>query len=271
MDGTLQEVLQNGKAHSNMKKVWAIKWMVGFVFMFIFLMLFIGIFYIDFIVSSGVLGIILFYFILPIILGFILAYTWANLYWKSYTFDIGSEKITITRGVIGKRIANIPYERVQNVNIFRGVLDRIFGIHSIQIETAGGFSVASSGGYGTGGAAEGSIQGLTNPQPIVDYIMAKAKGKDGLGDIASKKELNNEEKLKLLEERFVRGEITEKTYMEIKKKYEISSFDSLQPSVKTQQVTTVKCPNCTHVIEITSMTRPLEITCPKCGTKGTLK
>ena len=222
MDGTLQNALQNGKADPGMKKVWAVRWMIGFVFMFIFLMLFIGIFNIDFIVSSGVLGIILFYFILPIILGFILAYAWANLYWKSYTFDIGSDKITITRGVIGKRIANLPYERVQNVNIFRGVLDRIFGVYAIQIETAGGFSVASSGGYGTRGAAEGSIQGLTNPQPIVDYIMAKAKGKDGLGEIASKKELNNEEKLNLLEERLVRGEITEKTYEELKRKYEQS-------------------------------------------------
>lgn len=39
------------------------------------------------------------------------------------------------------------------------------GIYSIQIETAGGFSIASTGGYGTRMASEGSIQGLTNPSP----------------------------------------------------------------------------------------------------------
>lgn len=118
-----------------------------------------------FMVDVVCIGLLFFYIILPIILGLIVSYSWAHLYWSYYSFDVGLEKITNTRGVIGKRIINIPYERIQNINIFRGVLNRIMGIYSIQIETAGGFSIASTGGYGTRMASEGSIQGLTNPSP----------------------------------------------------------------------------------------------------------
>ncbi|MCX6666191.1 MAG: PH domain-containing protein [Euryarchaeota archaeon] len=138
----------------------------------------------------------------------------------NYHFEVGSERITITRGVIGKRVANIPYERVQNVNIWRGVLDRIFGLYSIEIETAGASNVRGSGGYGTRMNAEGTIQGVINPQPIVEYIIAKSKGRSGLGDaFENKKELGNDEKMRLLEEKLIKGEISEKTYEELKRKY----------------------------------------------------
>lgn len=219
MEGTLQGALQNGKAHSNMKKVWTIRWMIGFVFLFIFLMLVIGIGFLDFIINSGIIGIVFYYLILPIILGLIVAYGWACLYWNNYRFEVGPEKITITRGVIGKRVVNIPYERVQNVNIWRGVLDRLFGLYSIQIETAGGSNIRATGGYGTRMVAEGSIQGLTNPEPVANYILEKSKGRTGLGDRMPQTELDKEEKIRLLEERFIKGEISEKTYEELKRKY----------------------------------------------------
>ena len=217
----LKEALQNGMANPRMRKVWMIRWSFSFVFVFVFIMVLSTALMIDFLVGLGLFGILLFYIVFPLILGLIISYLWAHLYWRNYHFDIGEEKIVITRGVIGKRITNIPYERVQNVNIWRGVLERIFGLYSIQIETAGGFSIAGTGGYGTRMAAEGSIQGLEKPEPIVEYIMAKAKGGDsGLGDIKVKTEIGNEEKLRLLEERLIRGEISEETYRELKKKYE---------------------------------------------------
>jgi len=42
MEGTLQDALQNGKAHPKMKKVWTIRWMFSFVMFFIFMMFFVG-------------------------------------------------------------------------------------------------------------------------------------------------------------------------------------------------------------------------------------
>ena len=222
MEISLQTSLQNGKAHPNIKKVWTLRWVIGFWFLFFFLVLIIGIAFFNLIINSGLMGILLYYLILPLILAFIFANGWANLYWKNYTFVVGHEKITVTRGVIGKRIMNIPYERVQNVNISRGVLERIFGLYSVEIETAGGFGIGGTGGYGTRMTAEGDIQGLTNPEPIADYIIAKSKGKETLQDTLVNKDLNKNEMIKLLEERLLRGEISEKNYEDLKRKYEKS-------------------------------------------------
>jgi uncharacterized membrane protein YdbT with pleckstrin-like domain len=224
MNATFQEALQGGRASPKMKTVWMLKWSVRYILFLIFIMFFfifrflLAIYFTD--VIDDIVIIIFICLILPIILGFAVAYIWAIFYWDKYTFEIGQEKITITRGVIGKRIVNIPYERIQNVNIFRGVLERIFGLYSIQIETAGGFSIRGTGGYGTRVTAEGEIQGLTNPEPVSEYILSKAKGKDGLGYKIPQKELDKEEKISLLEERLVNGEISEKTYQELKRKYE---------------------------------------------------
>jgi uncharacterized membrane protein len=71
-------------------------------------------------------------------------------------------------------------------------------------------------------AAEGDIQGLTKPEPIADYIIAKSKGRETLQDNPIDKDLNKNDMIRLLEERLLRGEISEKNYEDLKRKYEKS-------------------------------------------------
>jgi len=221
MNGTLQEALQGGKASPKMKTVWMLRWSARFIFtLMVFMLIFFRIFSLFAIGDIDILMLLLICILLSIILGFLISYLWAGLYWNKYQFVLGQERITITCGVIGKRVVNIPYERVQNVNIWRGVLDRIFGLYSVQIETAGGFGIRGTGGYGTRMTAEGEILGLTNPEPIAEFILSKSKGSSGLGEKIPERKLENDEKIKLLEERFAKGEISEKTYEELKRKYE---------------------------------------------------
>ena len=222
MNGTLQEALQGGKANPKMKTVWMLRWSARFIFSLMFFMFFFIFRIFDFFSISDILMLVLICVLLPIILGFLISILWAGFYWNKYQFELGQERITITRGVIGKRVVNIPYERVQNVNISRGVLERIFGLYSVEIETAGGFGIGGTGGYGTRMTAEGDIQGLTNPEPITDYIIAKSKGKETLQDSLVDKDLNKNEMIRLLEERLLRGEISEKNYEDLKRKYEKS-------------------------------------------------
>jgi membrane protein YdbS with pleckstrin-like domain len=219
MNGTLQEALQGGKASPKIKTVWMLKWSARFIFTIMFFIFFFLFEIFEIFVTNDLLMLLLICILVPIILGFFISYLWASLYWNKYNFVLGEERITITRGVIGKRIVNIPYERVQNVNIWRGALDRIFGLYSVQIETAGGFGIRGTGGYGSRMTAEGEIQGLTNPEPIAEYILSKSKGSSGLGEKIPKRKLENDEKIRLLEERFVKGELSEKTYEELKRKY----------------------------------------------------
>jgi membrane protein YdbS with pleckstrin-like domain len=220
MDANLQQALQGGKASPKMRTIWMLKWAARYIFTIMFIMFLIGFeIFLD-ILGFNLLNILLICVILPIALGFLISFLWASLYWDKYTFILGEERIVITRGVIGKRVTNIPYERIQNVNVWRGVLDRIFGLYAIQIETAGSFNIRGTGGYGSQMVAEGSIQGLTNPEPISEYILEKAKGRSGLGDEAPKREITKDERIRLLEERFAKGQISEKTYEDLKRKYE---------------------------------------------------
>lgn len=149
------------------------------------------------------------------------ARAWASLYWKRYNFQFLEDRIVITRGVIGRKVTNIQYERIQNVNVWKGILERIFGLSSVMIETAGGTQMQMAN-YGAFSFSEGTIQGIFEPQPIVDYLLRRAKGgRDALTPAHSDtSQMSKERKLELLEERLLKGEISEQTFKELKKKYE---------------------------------------------------
>ena len=174
-----------------------------------------------FILPPGFLWIILLICLIVFVVVILFCRLWAGLYWKNYSFELQDDRIVIKRGVIGKRTANIPYERIQNVNIWKGILERIYGLSTVRIETAGGVQFGG-GGYGTMlSLAEGTIQGLEDPEVITEYIMSRVRGKDGLGDIGSGTgELTSTEKMKLLEERLLKGDISEETYKDLKRKIE---------------------------------------------------
>ncbi|HQT44411.1 MAG TPA: PH domain-containing protein, partial [Candidatus Micrarchaeota archaeon] len=77
----------------------------------------------------------------------------------------------------------IPYARIQNINTERTVIERILGIGSLMIETAGTQA----------GLAEGIIPGIANPSSLINEILhhvesaKKANGTGGgLGDEAEK-------------------------------------------------------------------------------------
>ena len=62
-------------------------------------------------------------------------------------YEITNEGVKIEQGIIWKRYTSIPYERVQNVGIERGIIARLFGFSTIQIETAGQSGYGSQGGF----------------------------------------------------------------------------------------------------------------------------
>ncbi len=76
----------------------------------------------------------------------VLTFIWAKLTYKFYHYELTEDGFRKELGVIVKKYTSIPYERIQNINIQRGVLDRIMGLSSLKIFTAG------TGGSGIGGA-----------------------------------------------------------------------------------------------------------------------
>jgi membrane protein YdbS with pleckstrin-like domain len=158
----------------DVKRYW--RWLgliIAHVYMFLlFPMLFIlsvGACIVTYIVLIGGLGI------------FLLFYT--DLLYESYTFLLTEDMILIEKGVIWKRKNAIPYSRVQNVNITHNPLERILGIASVHIHTAGmGMALA-----------EGKIPGIPFPDELSEIILRKVrmyKYGEGLGDDAFGKDVD---------------------------------------------------------------------------------
>ncbi|UZE93010.1 MAG: PH domain-containing protein [Candidatus Nealsonbacteria bacterium] len=118
--------------------------------------------------------------ILFFLLYIIFCYIWAKLTYRFWRYELTEDAIKIEKGVIWKKYISIPYERVQNVDIYRGVFARLLGLSNLQIQTAG-----YSGGYGRYeiGRTEGKLPGLDVQiaEQLREELIKKVKGtKQGL-------------------------------------------------------------------------------------------
>lgn len=57
--------------------------------------------------------------------------------WRNFRYGIGSREIVIESGILSRNRRAIPFERVQDVDIERGPLARLFGLAKVKIETGG--------------------------------------------------------------------------------------------------------------------------------------
>lgn len=58
--------------------------------------------------------------------------------WKNLTYELGTDEFSLYSGIISKKRRHVPYQRVQAVNQKAGILQRIFGLCTVQVDTAGG-------------------------------------------------------------------------------------------------------------------------------------
>jgi putative membrane protein len=80
---------------------------------------------------------------LPLIAGFVvlvvvLALAWETARHRRYEYGLTAETLDIRSGVLSRREREIPYERVQNVDVAQNAVQRALGIAAVRIETAGG-------------------------------------------------------------------------------------------------------------------------------------
>ncbi|WP_198659608.1 PH domain-containing protein [Nubsella zeaxanthinifaciens] len=64
---------------------------------------------------------------------------YAYFYYLKFTFylDPKKQEFVIDKGVFGRKHLNIPVEKIQQVNINQGFLQKLIGVYSLQIDTAG--------------------------------------------------------------------------------------------------------------------------------------
>lgn len=80
-----------------------------------------------------------------IIFALVVSEIYARMAYNRYLYEINNEGIKIEHGIIWKKYTSVPFERVQNVDIKRGIIARIIGFSTVDIETAG---QAGFGSYG---------------------------------------------------------------------------------------------------------------------------
>ncbi len=58
--------------------------------------------------------------------------------WLRFTYRLEDNELRIEYGVIFRKKRYIPFERIQSIDLTEGLLQRLFGLVKVQIETAGG-------------------------------------------------------------------------------------------------------------------------------------
>jgi len=111
--------------------------------------------------------------ILPIVLiVIILSFVIAKLTYHYYRYEMSELVFKKEHGIIWKKYVSIPYDRIQNVDIYRGVFARLLGLSDIQIQTAGGITAGSYGAF-----SEGRLIGVSKEEAekLRDELIQRAR------------------------------------------------------------------------------------------------
>jgi uncharacterized membrane protein YdbT with pleckstrin-like domain len=166
------------KLHPGAKWKFRIGGYVGLFFLLAFFampMLFAGT------VSGIEFGGLLIFLLLGIVFVIAVIEVATHLTYINWKYEFTRDSLKIEKGVIVKRYKSIPYERIQNVDITRGIVARIVGFSTVDIQTAG-----YSGGYqarGQVGVSEGHIPAVSieGAEKIREFLMHKISHKKTSG------------------------------------------------------------------------------------------
>lgn len=104
---------------------------------------------------------------------FILCFIWAKLNYHFYRYELTDAGFRKELGIINKKYVTIPYDRIQNVDIYRGILDRLLGLSDLNIQTAG--LSAAVGRHGN--SSEGRLPAVSreDAEKLRDELIERAR------------------------------------------------------------------------------------------------
>ena len=87
-------------------------------------------------------------------------------YYRSLNYEIQDDEIIVRVGIWTKSIKHVPYRTVTNQTVKRDVLDRLLGLGTLNIQTAG---MSGQSGY------EERLRGLPNVQEVYDMVSTELR------------------------------------------------------------------------------------------------
>ncbi|MHA2247929.1 MAG: PH domain-containing protein [Candidatus Hodarchaeales archaeon] len=106
------------------------------------------------------------YLIISVIL-MLLAAVLVVYYVRNIEYIIEDTEVIVKKGIINKTIKHVPFRTITNVSSRYGIYDRIFGIGTCEIETAG------KSGQQTG--PEEKIEGIRNFREVRDVVLTELR------------------------------------------------------------------------------------------------
>ena len=106
------------------------------------------------------------YFIISIIL-MLLAAILVIYYVRNIEYILEDTEVIVKKGIINKTIKHVPFRTITNVSSRYGIYDRMFGIGTCEIETAG------KSGQQTG--PEEKIEGIHNFREVRDVVLKELR------------------------------------------------------------------------------------------------
>jgi len=156
--------------HLDPKAVWIFffRSLLMLLYVLIFALYFFGS-VLSFYVDSPTGGKVIIGTILALLLWIIVSWIWAKLSYNNYKYELSDLGFKREMGVIFKKYVTIPYDRIQNVDIHRGIIARILGLSDLQIQTAG-FTAAR------GVSSEGRLPGISaaEAEKLRDELVRRA-------------------------------------------------------------------------------------------------
>jgi putative membrane protein len=92
-------------------------------------------------------------------------YLWTHLEYISFTYELAENELIIRYGILTRHTIVIPYVRIQNINSTRTIIERLLGLATLQIETAGT----------NVGASEAYLPGITKKDLLIKEIMQRVE------------------------------------------------------------------------------------------------
>lgn len=116
-------------------------------------------------------------FIALIMLAGITVVTFAGLllHWLRFSFRVGSDAIRIDSGILSRNQRTIPFDRVADVSLTQGPVQRLVGIARVTLETGGS----------AGGQEEGVLDGilLDRAEALREHVRARRRVAAGAAEI----------------------------------------------------------------------------------------
>ncbi|MGA9533689.1 MAG: PH domain-containing protein [Anaerolineales bacterium] len=97
---------------------------------------------------------------------FVIALPFLLFYYRSLRYVIHADEVVVEAGILTKSVKHVPYRTVTNLKVARGPFDRLFGIGTLAIQTAG-----MSGQTG----AEESLVGLPDVTTVYEQVASSLR------------------------------------------------------------------------------------------------